>query len=72
MKLNFCPTIGERLYYLGDAEDENAPMLELRFQNEFATGLTGSQKQEIANKTLKFALSLMTDKWESLTTGLQG
>jgi len=27
MKLEFCPTIGERLYYLGDAEDENAPML---------------------------------------------
>lgn len=71
MRLNFCPTIGQRLYYLGDAEDENAPMLELRFQNEFATSLTGDQKREIASKTLKFALSLMTEKWESLTTGLQ-
>jgi hypothetical protein len=70
MKLNFCPTIGERLYYIADTDDD-APMLELRFQNEFAMGLTGDRKREIASKTLKFALSLMTDKWESLTTGSQ-
>ena len=68
MKLNFCPTIGQRLYYLGDAEDENAPLLELRFQNEFAQFLTGDQKREIANKTLEFALGLVTSAAPGITT----
>lgn len=72
MKLNFCPTIGQRLYYLGDAEDENAPMLELRFQNEFAQGLTGDQKFKIANKTLSFALDLIAEMTAPNTTADQG
>jgi len=70
MKLEFCPTIGERLYYLGDAEDENAPMLELRFQNEFAKRLTGDRKREIARKTLNFALTLMGQPSLDITTEL--
>jgi hypothetical protein len=70
MKLEFCPTIGERLYYLGDAEDENAPMLELRFQNEFATALTGDRKREIARKTLNFALTLMDQSSVDIATEL--
>ena len=70
MKLNFCPTIGQRLYYLGDAEDENAPLLELRFQNEFAQFLTGEQKREIASKTLEFALSLVGQAAPGITTAV--
>lgn len=60
MKLEFRPTIGQRLYYIADVE-EDAPLLELRFCNEFAVGFTGKQKEEIASKTLNFAVSLMNE-----------
>lgn len=35
MDLTFVSTIGGNLFYLGDTGDENAPMVEIRFQNEF-------------------------------------
>ena len=58
MKLNFVHTIGGNLFYMGDAEDENAPMLEVRFFNEFAE-MPRDDKDRIAARMFDAAMSEM-------------
>jgi hypothetical protein len=70
MKLEFRPTIGERLYYIADVE-EDAPLLELRFCNDLAKNLTGDEKREIAEKTLIFAMRQATELRVADTTEIQ-
>jgi hypothetical protein len=62
MPLEFCSTIGEQLYYLGDSSDDFAPMLELRFCNEFRQKLTGKQKERIARLALLLAVDLINEE----------
>jgi hypothetical protein len=62
MQLAFRPTLGQRLYYMGDCEDEYAPMLKLYFCNEFAENLTSAQKERIARKVLSFAIELINEE----------
>lgn len=71
MKLEFRPTIGQRLYYIADVE-EDAPLLELRFCNDLAKNLTGDEKCEIAEKTLIFAMRQATELRSADTTEIQG
>jgi hypothetical protein len=54
--IEFVPTIGGRLFYLGDKSDEGAPMLELKFNNELNDWLTEEQKTRIAREVLEIAL----------------
>ena len=71
MKLEFRPTIGQRLYYIADVE-EDAPLLELRFCNDLAKNLTGAEKREIAEKTLISAMRQATELRTADTTEIQG
>jgi hypothetical protein len=58
MRLSFTPTLGRKIFYAADKDDDHAPMLELRFHNEFNTGLDYEQKCRIAARTLRYAARL--------------
>jgi hypothetical protein len=58
--LEFISTIGGSLFYLGDSGDENAPMLELRFLNEF-NKLPDDEKKWIAWIALDAAARAVAD-----------
>jgi hypothetical protein len=60
--LEFCPTIGGALFYLGDSSDDFDPMLQLRFCNEFRQKLTFEQKERIARKLLLLAVDLINEE----------
>lgn len=55
MQVNFIPTLGGNLYYLGDADDEDASLLRLEFISEFAS-LPKEVKRKVAHKILKIAI----------------
>ncbi len=64
MKLNFCPTFGGKLYYLGDDSDDNAPMLKLEFcTRELGGDLSNSVREGIAARTLAFALAAIQEAY---------
>ena len=64
MKLNFCPTFGGKLYYLGDANDDNAPMLRLEFcTRELGGDLPNNVREDIAGRTLAFALAAIEEAY---------
>lgn len=56
MRLSFTPTLGRKIFYAADEDDDHAPMLELRFHNEFNTGLTYEQKCGIAARALRLCI----------------
>jgi hypothetical protein len=58
VRLSFIPTLGRKIFYAADEDDDHAPMLELRFHNEFNTGLTYEQKCDIAARALRYAARL--------------
>jgi len=64
MKLNFCPTFGKKLYYLGDASDDNAPVLRFQFCTEDLSEfkfLTSRQKEHVAHSALLFAMAMIEE-----------
>lgn len=62
MNLAFCPTIGQRLYYMGDLGDDFAPMLRLEFCNELAEKLSPEKKERIAQKALSLAIEMVNEE----------
>lgn len=60
MLLNYCPTIGGRLFYLGDDGDENAPVLSMRFGAEF-DHLPNKFKQKLTRELLESAIKQIKD-----------
>ena len=58
MRLSFTSTLGRKVFCASDEDDDHAPMLEMRFHNEFNTGLTHEQKCEIAARALRYAARL--------------
>lgn len=56
-ELKFCSTFGERLYYLGDYMDDNAPMISMNLIDEGFKKLSKEQKRIVAKKALEVAIT---------------
>jgi hypothetical protein len=61
MRLAFIPTIGQRLYYMGDVNDEDTPMLKFEFCNELGQFVSPEKKERIAKIVLQLAVEMLSE-----------